>query len=333
MLTLCSLDLSFCYVTLHFRLFAILQQLDLIPSSRFIPSARSFIPFSATSPLQFPSRPSAQWRSVLSFGSALFRTAAPMLIILAHGKFKYFISRLVYRPIYKCLPRPSGESMFEGLPISAPTMEYDTPDQPLNDEERSRSEDVPTLRALEGLPTTSQHTRSSSQSPGQENVTTNAALMSDEEEEDQTPTTLISFDVEATEPVDTSAGTWSAELRSAQEPTVSAGVKYRITGLTMLPLIMATEGLREVVAGVLVMPLEALMVRIIGQSYRVSSGSGSLDMWDANMGLAFGVQGFENMMTVLAAQVAITGVVWAGFIVGSQWYAVKEREVSEKTSS
>jgi hypothetical protein len=311
---LASLDIGFCYITLHFRLFAILQQLGLIPSSRLIPSLKSFIPFSQASPLHFPPTPSMKWRSIFGFASALLHTAAPLLIILAHGKIKYFVSRLVYRPIYKSLPRPTGESMFTGLAIAAPTMEYDTPDRPVDTGEAPRSEDSPTLRALEGLPGPGPPPSPPTREP--EHV-----AGSDDEEEEETPTTLISFDVEATEPVETAHGTWSAELRSAQEPVVSVGINYRTTGLTMLPTIMATEGLREVIAGMLVMPLEALMVRIIGRAYRTSAGLEVTDMYGMDLGLRLGLQGFENVFSVLSAQVAITGMVWAGFIVGSQWYA------------
>lgn len=211
-------------------------------------------------------------------------------------------------------------------------MEYDTPDRPFEDEETYRSEDGPTLRALEGHQVPPQSPPISRPREPENNAPT-----SDTEEEDQTPTTLISFDVEATEPQENATGSWSAELRSAQEPATTVGTKYRITGLTMLPTIMATEGLREIVAGILVMPLEALMVRVIGRAYRASAGLAIGDMYDANGWISLRVQTQENLFSVLATQVAVTGVVWVCFIVGSQWYVKagkKERldSVKEKSS-
>jgi hypothetical protein len=306
------LDFSFCYVTLHFRMFAILQQLNLIRSSKLLPSFRSFIPFSHASPLQFPPLPALSLTSIGSWGASLLWAAAPMLIILAHGKFKYMVARIMYRPIYKILPRPSGDSIFSGLNIAAPTMEYDTPDRPTDERSRYRSEDEPTLRALEGLPALDRtETRPRQTERDQDS--------SDEEEEEMTHATLISFDVEATDVVESSLGTWSAELRSANEPKPSQDLKYRVTGLTMLPPIMATEGLREIAAGIIVMPLEALMVRVIGKAYRKSAGLSMEDIY------GWGVPSLWNLITVLTVQLAVTGVIWAGFTAGTQWLAARWR--------
>jgi hypothetical protein len=240
-----------------------------------------------------------------------------MLTILIYGKLKYAVSRIIYRPIYKILPRPTGDSsMFSGMAISAPTMEYDTPDRPFDDRTVFRSEDEPTLRALEGLPV-------SDQMGPTRNEPDHA---SSDEEEDNTPTTLISFDVEEAENrVENTQGTWSAELRSAQEePKVSPTVKYRITGLTMLPPIMATEGLRDVFAGILVTPIEALMVRVIGRAYRVSAGLPVTEIYEINTG----IYGLGNILSALTLQLAITGIVWAGFVSGTQWWAARQRTSS-----
>lgn len=195
--------------------------------------------------------------------------------------------------------------MFSGLDISAPLMEYDTPDRP-EDRPPHRS-DEPTLRALEGLPPTSDRQ--------------NTADSSDEDEE-VAHATLISFDVEATEAVETSAGAWSAELRSANEPRASGHLRYRVTGLTMLPPIMATEALREVIAGFLVLPLDAIMVRVVGRAYRVSAGLGLGDMY----GIEPTIYAFGNILSVLTIQLAVTGTVWAGFTLGTQWWATRNRE-------
>jgi hypothetical protein len=248
-----------------------------------------------------------------------------MLIILAHGKFKYVVARIMYRPIYRILPRPWGDSMFSGLAIAAPSMEYDTPDRPTDDRSRYRSADEPTLRALEGLPALERtETRVRQNEQDQDS--------SDDEEEELTQATLISFDVEATDVVESSLGTWSAELRSANEPKPSQGLKYRVTGLTMLPPIMATEGLREIAAGIIVMPLEALMVRVIGRAYRASAGLEMEDMF------VWGVPSMGNLLAALAVQLVVTGVIWSGFTAGTQWLAARWRargieNTSKETSS
>ncbi|KAK0109405.1 hypothetical protein ONS95_002103 [Cadophora gregata] len=304
-------DATFCYLTLHFRLFAILQQLNLLPAWPWFPSLKSFIPFSSSSPLTMPPLPSLTTPSILSWGRALATTLAPMLVILLHGKIKYAASSIIYRPIYKALPRPIGDSMFAGLNMSAPTMEYDTPDRP--DERQGNRSDEPTLRALEGMPAmTSVHGDDS------------------DDEEEPAHATLISFDVEATEPVENATGTWSAELRSANEPKPTEEVKYRVTGLTMLPPIMATEGLREIVAGIIVMPLEAVMVRIIGRAYRASAGLPMVDLYP----VGFTVRGFQNILSALTIQLVVTGIAWAGFTIGTQWWGGRKRAMmAEKAAA
>jgi hypothetical protein len=234
-----------------------------------------------------------------------------MMVILVHGKVKYFFSQIIYRPIYKSLPRPTGDSMFSGMSIAPPTMEYDSPD--LDTEGRAyRGEDEPTLRALEGLPALDRHEYQSRQNDGEQDTT-------DDDDDEMTQETLISFDVEATEAVESSRGTWSAELRSANEPKQSDDIKYRVTGLTMLPTILATEGLREVVAGVMVMPLEAVMVRIIGRTYRESAGLGMEDMYSVTPA----IRGFGNLFSALAIQLVATGVMWAGFTFGIHLWGVR----------
>lgn len=288
-------------------MFAILQQLHLISGSRMLPSLKSFIPFTAASPLQLPPPPSFNAGSMISWGSALGLAATPFLAILAHGKLKFFIARLLYRPIYKSLPRPVGDSIFSGLAGPAPLMEFDTPDTVVEERPR-RGEDTPTLRALEGLPALDRdgreevHRRTSIFDPRDDS--------SDDGNDEMQQATLISFDVEATETVENSRGTWSAELRNANELAPLERTKYHTTGLTMLPVILAAEGLREIIAGILVIPLEAVMVRVVARAYRQDAGLGLADMYrigTVKWSLARGLFG------AFALQVVLTGAIWAGF--------------------
>jgi hypothetical protein len=302
-------------------MFAILQQLHFISGSRMLPSFTSFIPFTAASPLQLPPPPSFNAESMLSWGSAMFRSAAPFLMILAHGKIKFFIARILYRPIYKTLPRPIGDSIFSGLSGHAPLMEYDTPDVTAEEERSRRGEDTPTLRALEGLPALDREgreetrMRQSTPDPGDES--------SEDGNDEMHQATLISFDVEATEAVENSMGTWSAELRSANEPVPLESINYRTTGLTMLPVILAAEGLREILAGLLVLPLEAVMVGAIARAYRQDAGLGVADLY--SIGALKGFLGRRSLVGVFTLQVILTGAIWAGFTVTSQWLVSRGR--------
>lgn len=196
--------------------------------------------------------------------------------------------------------------MFSGLAIAPPALEYDAPDQ--DEAEGSnfyRGEDESTLRALEGLPALERaETRNRSNEGPRE---------SDDEDAEIAQAAIISFDVEASENAEPSLGSWSAELRSANEPKPSEGVTYKVTGLTMLPTIMATEGLREAVAGLLVLPLEAVMVRMIGRAFRKSAGLGVEDMWEILPSLSS--LNFKNILPAIGIQVIFTGIVWGGFTI------------------
>jgi hypothetical protein len=69
-----------------------------------------------------------------------------------NDKVKFAVARILYRPIYRALPRPTRDSMFSGLPVSAPPLGYDTPDRSAQEGSTWRGEDEPALQDLEGLP-------------------------------------------------------------------------------------------------------------------------------------------------------------------------------------
>lgn len=206
--------------------------------------------------------------------------------------------------------------MFSGLPVEAPHLEYDTPDRNANETRPYNGEDEQTLRALEGLPAL--HPSDTTYHNGRER---DRASSDDDEDDEVTHATLISFDVEATEAVENSLGTWSAELRSANEPKSSKVAEYRVTGMTMLPPILATEGLREIVVGILLTPIEALMVRMIGKAYRVSAGTDVFDIYPVRpRDFVFG-----HLTLAFGLQLVVTGIVWAGFTTVTQWWAAHRR--------
>lgn len=222
--------------------------------------------------------------------------------------------------------------MFSGIPDAAPSVEYDAPDR-INEAGNVgvasgvnvRAEDPQTLRALEGRPAAEYQEAPTPRRERRETIFETEQDSSDEEDTELAHATLVSFDVEATESMDNSLGGWSAELRSATEPK-QKDVRYRVTGLTLLPTILATEGLREVIAGVLVMPLEAVMVRIIARAYRLSASSSVSDLYlfrDT-------VPAFENLFSAFTLQLAMTGLVWAGFTYGSQWWARRKYSKVDK---
>jgi hypothetical protein len=218
--------------------------------------------------------------------------------------------------------------MFTGVDISPPDMEYDAPDR-ISPEPR-QGEDARTLRALEGRPALEireereeerMRLLSRSMEPRDD--------LTDDDTEELHQATLLSFDIEPGEAIPNTAGSWSAELRSANEPKSSNETNYRVTGLTMLPTILAAEGLREIVAGMLVLPLEAIMVRIIARDYRASASLGLSDLYGV-FSLRDLVPASTNLLGSFTIQVAITGIVWAGFTIGTHWSTVWRNILGKK---
>lgn len=303
-------------------MYAMLYQFDLVKSNRFLPPLMSLIPFSKTSPLQAPPSPSANIVSILSWALALVRSTTPIVAVLFHGKIKYIVSRLLYRPIYKSLPRPKGESMFAGLGVEVPILEFDTPDYP-DEDGPVRGGEEDTLRALEGLPALE---RTEPRSRRHTN-----ASMSVEDDEDARPT-LISFDVDSTStPAEPTLrlGTWSAELRSANDLGESKDIKYRKTGLTMLPTILAAEGFRELAASILMTPLEAVMLRFIGRSFGKRVGISLMDFYE----IGFQMPSLKHLVCSWAFQFIATGIVWAGFTFVIEYVADRKKKIEQEKSA
>lgn len=316
---------------MHLRLFATLQQLNLIPSSKLLPSPKLLIPVTQTPGIAGPPVLKLNYTSIVGFSTAVLRSVAPFLILMAHGKLKHFVSRIVYRPIYKSLPRPTGDSMFSGLAVTPPQTEFDAPDR-VGSNNDARTVDEATLQALDEVATT-RRSGTPAQSPdtGRESRETREgreARDGSDDEEGEIQPTIISFDVEAAESVEPALGTWSAELRNTNDMNKPAqDVNYRVTGLTLLPTIMATEGLREIVAGLVLVPMEAVMVRFVGRVYRQAMGLPVDDLWDVAPVLRS--LNFSNLLPAIGLQVVSTGVVWAGFILTTHIWSTRKRAQME----
>lgn len=307
---------------LNYQMFAIIQQLNMWPPNRLLPSLRSLIPFSAYSPLRLPPLPpSLSAAALLSWATAFFLNVAPLGLVLAHSAATSTLSSIIYAPVYRSLPRPVNKT--DGsFPVimdqsdyaeRSTEIDYDAPDSenhyPLGvaDGESATprtsagpSQHNATLQALEGRPS-------------------NRDDSSDEDDHEMSQQTLITFDVEATEMTEATMGTWSAELRSANEPPPKERI-YQITALTMLPPLLAAEGLSAVLTGIVLLPLEALMVRTVARGYRRSAGLGAEDLFAGSL---IPWSAMVNIFAVHAVELAFTGAIWAAFTISSQAMAGK----------
>jgi len=213
--------------------------------------------------------------------------------------------------------------MFSGMNITVPFMEYDTPDA-IEETTSVRSEDEQTLRALEGLPALER----TEARPRRETVDSFGS--NEDDDADLAQPTLISFDVDDTSAtvVEPSYGSWSAELRSANEPPSSSGTKYRITGLTMLPIILAAEGLKDLCAAVVAMPIEQAMLRLIVRAYGGTSTGELNDIYNVGFTMPDGT----TLFAAYAFQLVASGVIWAGFTLATEWFVMKRKKKNDKRS-
>jgi hypothetical protein len=295
----------------HYQMFAILQQLKLVPSNRLFPSLRSLIPFSAYSPLQIPSRPASLTLIPLaSWAVVLAGAIAPFGLVLAYNSISSVVSSIIYGPVYRRLPRPVNpkeghhtepmQTLSEMINIPPESLQLnpsnDTDGNITNSDDTSApTQHTATLDALEGRP--SHHDDSS-----------------DDGEHELSGQAMITFDVEATDLSEAPVGTWSAELRSVNEPPRKE-IPYPITALTMLPPLLAAEALSTGITTIVMLPLEAIMVRTLARSFRQSANLSTGDMF-SGVGLTWRV--ISNILTVHALECVVTGSLWAAFIVGSE---------------
>lgn len=294
--------ITFSYLKVQLRLFSILQQLNVFPESKLLPEILSLIPFTTRSLIQFnPDLSSGFMPFCSSWTRALFQTVAPLLAILGYERIQVAVTAIIYRYIFTILPRPCAPSF---LPINSPVIEYDSSDQILQSNWNS--------------PTNIPWASTSDSEAHSHNMGRDA---SDDEDDELNHAQLISFDVEPTESPETSRGPWSAELRSANDCKSSAVTRFRVTGLTLIPIMLATEGLIDIVSDILVIPIEALMVRTVGTFYRVSANLRIDDQYD----ISLRPRGFVNLLVTWTLQLTITGVIWAGFTMCTNWYAIKRK--------
>ncbi|EPQ64325.1 Bgt-2369 [Blumeria graminis f. sp. tritici] len=298
--------------TIQFQLFAILQQLNLTPESRFLHSLKSFIPFQETSLVRLkPKDTNSTWQLPLTWAGALIFSTAPLLAVWGYEKLKVTVSALIYRRIYMRLPRPAGSSIFSGIPVDLLRTERNSADQ-ISSYVQDSGPNI-------SWAVNSNHPEAQSPSMGQD--------ASDDEDDEMNHAQLISFDVEPTESADANRGPWSAELRSSNDSKQSGVTRYRVTGLTLLPTILAAERWRDIIADILVMPIEALMVRFIGRAYRINNAFSVEDIFEPNLRIT----GFSNLMMAYTLQSAITGVIWGLITFSTNRYAIRRQKIHPKS--
>lgn len=256
-----------------------------------------------------------------------------MGLVYSYGVIGRFVSAILYRPFYHILPRAVNKD--HGW---ARDMDGIFPSQDSQPEEGTRTSQGDTSTRLDTTnvegPDFAQVARTSPPSPTrqapemQDNFGTGIVpeddSSSDGEDHQMTAQTLITFDVEATEvsngAVPGAMGTWSAELRSANEvaPQLDEGPYYQITAVSMLPPFLAADAFSMVLTGIIMRPIEALMVRMLGHAYRLRLGLGASDMLGFGVRplLAFSWQRSINLAATVGLEMIAVGLTWGIVVVG-----------------
>jgi hypothetical protein len=264
------------YVKLHVRMFSLLQQLHLISARRIFPNPWSFIPQTATSPIQLPALPRSMTRaSLIAWSTGIFISLAPLVSVAAYHWLWGKVSNSLYRPLYEHMPKPVGDDPKWNRNIEKLWSE----DEDITNErsQTAASQHDATLRRLEGLP--------------------------DEEDEEIVQPTLVSFDVEPSE-MQASGNDYSAELRNMNsEQEHSEPVTFRVTFLTVLPPVFASELMSRVITNVILLPVEMVMVKIVAAGFT----GGKIVFERPNSRL------LGNLLAAHAVEFVVGSVIWAMF--------------------
>lgn len=356
MLTSDRIKYGFHHVMFHYQYLAILQQLNLVTPHQLVPTLLFMVPFSAQSPLYLPPLPSSfSLANNLSWLASFGWVIAPYIILPLWKRSCQILINFIYDPLYELLPHPANvraplhelsgdiaelrqaileqehEAPFHppgpsDLNSVSPTSEsssdtesdlnpdaYPTTSAPSSPE--TPTSDPHTLRALEG--------RARSPSPRRRNESPprrRDSLATSTDDQDATQTTFISFDVEATDEPIEAIGSYSAELRNANytEPPKSSVKMYKVTAMSLLPAHVAADGLAVLLSAVLTLPLEAVAIRVIGQSWRRKLGLGGGDMFRLfeRRGPKLSLVGAENIVALFATDLLITSAICAVYIGG-----------------
>ncbi|KAH6655072.1 hypothetical protein BKA67DRAFT_559411 [Truncatella angustata] len=335
----------------HLHLFLTMQRLGLIPSSKWLPGPKFFIPFTEKSPL--PAPPPIDKLSAASIGGWISHLAvnmAPYAAFFLCGRIWNYVHINLWPHVHAQLPKPSKNEHYvlRPLPIEPRrTIEEDewhtVPESPtLGDADheirhgRSPERDVPTLQALEGqgantdngIPFGAIRRQSTFSSRGGDQD-----YGTDEEDADMVNPTLISFDVDTSESNEQPAGVWSAELRPSfagegRQPPPDQPV-YMVNPLTNLPAVLATDILTNFVTYILCAPFDTLATRATARAFARRRGLPTANMYQMSLldGLCW--RNFGNIFGIEIIRLLISGELWALTSIVSQWLHVSEDEWKE----
>lgn len=324
------------YVCGHLELFATMQRLGLVRSIWWLPSPAYFIPFTDSSPLALPPLPATLTiSSLLAWTTQAMVGITPFIVWVMARRVALDCSGDAWQHIYGwfpntlfraqpplplppplAAPRPQATDTggdLQGLSFGNDGINADT--QPINAQAGdSRDPNLPSLAASQ--PTTRLEV-------GDDDA-------SDDDEHQVIGTTLISFDVEATESMDVPTGLWSAELRptQSQEPRTKKSSRplYFDTLLTRGPSMMASQILSGALTRIVTAPCEAIALRIIARSFCIRNDLPLDPFLSCNLLSGVTLIWAVNFLGSQFLHLSLCSEVWSFFTLGCQWLHVSDEE-------
>lgn len=315
-----------------------MQRLGLIPADQWLPRPSYFIPFTEDSPI--PAPPPLEGFDPLSLlrwtGNAIVN-ATPFLVWVMVLRVARDLQPEVWSQIFKRLPSTAFRGRRIPPPPAPPTppLEEATillPDEVAIEQLPNALEDTPLI--LEG------HQDEANMQPIEHHEAHADSYMNreddygtDEDESERVNTTLISFDVEATEASpDAPPGLWSAELRPSQAADAKGDVQpvYLDTLLTQLPALLAANIYTDTSLRLMMAAYEATALRLMARCHRLRYGLPCDDIYAPNVLSELSWRAVTNLLGAELIHITISGEIWAVFTGLSQYFHLSDKEWKEE---
>ncbi|PQK15016.1 hypothetical protein BB8028_0005g05330 [Beauveria bassiana] len=321
----------------HLKYFASMQRLGLIPADQWLPRPSYFIPFTEDSPI--PAPPPLEGFDPLSLlrwtGNAIVN-AAPFLIWVIVLRVAKEVQPVVWPRIFNKLPSTAFRGRRIPPPAVPPTpVPEEAPlllsDETTIDQLPNSVEDAPLV--LGGLETnTTVEPTEPQQVHAESYMNREDEYATDEDESERVNTTLISFDVEATEASpDAPPGLWSAELRPTQATDARSESQpvYLDTLLTQLPALLAANMLTDTSLRLMMAAYEASALRLMARCYRLRYDLPCDDIYAPNVLSELSWRAVTNLVGGELVHLTLSTEIWAVFTGLSLYFHTSDKEWKE----
>lgn len=312
-----------------------MQRLGLIPADQWLPRPSYFIPFTQDSPI--PAPPPLEGfdpASLIRWTGNVIVNATPFLLWVVVLRVVRDLQPEVWAHIFRKLP----STAFRGRRIPPPPPLPATPplevahmppvDEAAIEPLSSVAEDVPVIldegQAEDGVQAAQNY-----EAPTDSYMNREDEYATDEDEGERVNTTLISFDVEATEASpDAPPGLWSAELRPSQATDArdDALPVYLDTLLTQLPALLASNLFTDTTLRLMMVAYEASALRLMARCHRLRHGLPCDDIYRPNILSDLSWRAVTNLLGAELLHMTISGEIWAVFTAISQYFHMSDKE-------